>query len=218
MKDNKNIIIGLLVFIIVLLIIVIGLISYDKISFHNDNNLDSNVQDEETNEENLENDVQVEDYQFGEEIILSNLSNVTDWSVEVQDFSKWNVLSDDGDYVTLYSSSIWSKVSDVSDASNINSELFSKYQIDLGSNGLVRGLNESDLKLLGCDINTLVCNNTPDWAGYSLTSVKINNSNVVFYGKIDFTEDVNYKLELMEVDDALVYFRPVIKILKSSIE
>ena len=203
MKNKKNIVISLVIFFVVVVLIVLFII-------FNDRKL----------KEKIEDNNKIKDYLYGEEVILSKLSNVNGWygKGDVQDFSKWNVIRDEDDYVVLYSSTIWGKVSNLSDIIERIYKLFSKYEIDLGENSIVRGLDETDLILLGCSVDNLSCSNSPDWAGYGLTSVKVNGSNVVFYGNTDLGEDDKYKLKIMEVNDVLVPFRPVVKILKTSIK
>ena len=86
-------------------------------------------------------------------------------------------------------------------------DLFQEYGVRIES---MRGLDENELALLGCNVTTLTCNNVPTWAKSSVTSV-VSEKNVIL-----FSED---KLETMPNDGtALALIRPVITITKSNLE
>lgn len=203
MKNNT----GLIVSVVILSLLVLGLggyIVYDKV-LNNDNNNVNATTDNGNNSLNDGNSSYVY-YSFGDEVIISKMSSVKGFvpgnSDETTDFSKWCVLSDNDNIVTLLSDNVWGKDFTVKDFSDVFSE-----------NGVIveeaRGLNESELELLGCDIRNMSCTNSPSWAKSTVTSVVSEKSVVVFEGD---------KLSTMPLDDGLAIVRPVIVITKDNLE
>lgn len=219
-NDNgKNIIIALLVVIIVILIALVVLFATNTISFNTDgnnqipeNNDNNQVQENDNNEDN--------GYNFGDSIVISKLSLVKDYSVEDVDLSRWHVLSDDGEYLTLMSDQSFAKIDVQGDNTLIKNarNMLENNGIDFGSNGEIRMLNENDLKdYFNCNLNTLKCNPTNSWLSdinsrlATITSVKQN-------GKV-VSLTFDYSLDLTDTESGLVLgaWYPVIKVLKNSI-
>lgn len=220
-NQNKNKIIIFLIIIIIILSVLCILFAIEIISFKsnkvnnnekNENVIDNNqVSQEEDNADIL--------YNFGDEIILTQLSNIN-YSIigfpdVYRDFSKWRVLKDEGEYITLYytGDELLSGKADLDDTISTYNErkvLFTSYGINFGDYGEIRILNEDDLKLLKCDFETLICYNSPDWIS-GWTSYTDDNYNK--YCLIDG------KLDPMEKDLPVLSFAdPIIKILKTNIK
>lgn len=200
--EKKNT--GLIILVIILSLLVIGLggyIVYDKVL-----NKDSNTSDIGTDNgnTNVGNEGEVTNYSFGDEVIISKMASIKDYygTGDVQDFSKWNVLSTDENTVTLYSANTWGKDYKIGDHKNI----FEKNGVTINE---FRGLNEKELELLGCDILSLTCTNTPSWAKTSLTSVVSEKSIILFEEN---------KLSTIPFDGTvLVPIRPVVVIAKDNL-
>ncbi len=164
-----------------------------------------NALQENDNNQNL-------DYIFGEEVKISKLENIDEINIDGNnDFSKWNILSTNGDLVTLYSSSSLGKESSFSETKIAFEKILSKYNVKVEE---VRLLNENELELFGCDpINTKNCKDIPSWAGTSLTEVASEKIVLVFPG----SDNVG-KLDGIPNDgSALAPIRPVIVINKSEL-
>lgn len=205
MKNNKS----LFVLVVVLCLLIGGLGGYiicDKV-LNKDatNNVNDGDVDNTVNNVNKDNKFYIH-YSFGDEVIISKMSSVKGFIAgndnETVDFSLWHVLSDNDNIVTLLSDNVWGKDFTVKDYSNVFRE-----------NGVTieksRGLNESELELLGCDIRNMSCTNSPSFAKPTITSVVSEKSVIVFDGD---------KLSTMPIDDGLVPVRPVIVITKSNLE
>lgn len=195
---NKNTV--LIVLVVILSLLVIGLsgyIVYDKVL-----NKDSNIIDNGDNTVNNDWHSYVQ-YSFGDEVIISKMSSVKDFYLDGDaDFSKWHVLADKDNIVTLYSDEVWGKASSVKDFKY----LFSEYGVTIEE---MRGLNESELELFGCDIGNMSCTNSPSWAKNTITSVVSEKSVITF--EVD-------KLSTIPIEGALGSVRPVIVITKNNLE
>ena len=85
--------------------------------------------------------------------------------------------------------------------------MFKEYGVTIEN---MRGLDENELALLGCDVLSLTCNNVPSWAKNSVTSVVSEKSVILF--NVD-------KLETIPNDGtATSLIRPVITITKDNLE
>lgn len=214
MNNNNNKILIILVIILSILVLALGgYLFYDKILSTNDINgdNDNNKQNTDINEIN-------KFYKFGEQITISKLSSVTDYYLDItEDFSKWNVLFEDDEYVTLLSQKTFGKVEPTYLFNDIN--IFNEYDVSLGPKGEIRGLSCQDLELFGCDLNKLTCSNKPEWAGYTLTNCSSANQTRIIFTGSDLPFEYNSDLETINIyETALVYYKPVIKILKSNIK
>lgn len=203
--EKKNT--GLIVLVVVLCLLVGGLVGYiiGNKTVGDDKDMNDGKSDVIENNKNNNNDVNVVNYSYGDEVTISKMSKVKDFIVGegTTDLSKWYVLSDKDNVVTLYSDAIWGKGYKIDD----KKDLFKEYGVTIEN---MRGLNEEELGLLGCNITTLTCNNVPTWAKNSVTSVVSEKSVVLFSGD---------KLETMPNDGtALALIRPVITITKSNLE
>lgn len=192
---------GLIVLVIILSLLVLslgGYILYGKLvdNDNNTNNTNTNINDD--NKSYIQ-------YSFGDEVIISKMSSVKGFYFggdETVDFSKWYVLTDKDNIVTLYSDEVWGKDSSVKDYKY----LFNEYGVNIEK---VRGLDENDLELFGCDIHSLSCNKSPSWAKNSITSVVSEKSIITFESD---------KLSTIPIEGALGLVRPVIVITKSNLE
>lgn len=197
--EKKNV--GMKVAIVILSLLVVGLILYlvfDKLLSSDDNNSNS--------------------YEFGDNIILESLSNVNYSSIgfsnENGDFSEWKVLKDEGEYIILYYSgdeSLYGKADKDETINKYNERkiLFTENGIDFGDDGDIRIINENDLLLFGCDFDTLICSNLPDWINGWTSYTKDNFKYTLSNGKLNPIEEDNYVLAISS---------PIIKILKSNIK
>ena len=218
-NNNKGVIILLIVIIVILLTLCV-LFATGTISFNsnkvNDNDINENVTD--NNQTNQEENNIANSYNFGDEVILTQLSNINYSSIgfpdESGDFSKWKVLKDEGEYVTLYYTGdelLYGKADKDDTISKYNERkiLFTSNGINFGNNGEIRILNESDLLLFGCNLETLICTNMPEWIDGWTSHTKDNYKYTLSDGK----------LNPIEKDMAVLAFAdPVIKILKSNIK
>ena len=195
--EKKNI---WLMALAVILSLVLGGVSgyFVSTKINKDNTKKDDVIEKDNNSDDVVN------YSFGDKVIISKMSMVKGFEISssYRDFSLWYVLSDKDNIVTLYSDAIWSKHYEV-----VNyKDLFKEYGVTIEN---MRGLNEDELKMLGCDITTLTCNNTPEWAKSSITSV-VSEKSVILFEKD--------KLSTMPNDGtALALVRPVITITKSNL-
>ncbi len=165
MKNNKI----LVVLVIVFGVLVLGLggyIVYDKVLRE-----DIDIVNDEDNDNDY---VQ---YSFGDIVVMSKMAKVTNFSGDgsLDDFSKWYVLSDKDNIVTLYSDEIWGKSNSVSDFKYV----FNDYGVTIEE---VRGLDDAELELFGCDISRMTCSNVPSFAKPSITSVVSEKAVIVFEG------------------------------------
>jgi hypothetical protein len=208
-KKNNEWVIVLIVVIFVILLLISVLFANGMLSFSKEN---VNANNEINNDESVSSS-----YSFGDEVVLSQLSNIDFSSIgfpdETGNFSQWKVLKDEGEYITLYyvgSSLLISKSDKDETISTIKERqvVFSSNGIDFGDNGEIRIFNKDDLILFGCNFDTLECSNMPDWVS----------------GWTSYTND-NYKFDLIggklnkinEDEVVLTFTNPIIKILKSNI-
>ena len=205
--EKKNT--GLIVLVIVLCLSVGGLGGYiiGNKTFADGKDMNNDRSDviENNKNNNYDNNDTIVNYSYGDEVTISKMSKVKDFIVGegTIDLSKWYVLSDKDNVVTLYSDAIWGKGYKIDD----KKDLFKEYGVTIEN---MRGLNEEELELLGCNVTTLTCNNVPTWAKNSVTSVVSEKSVILFSGD---------KLETMPNDGtALALIRPVITITKSILE
>ena len=208
---NNN---ALIVFLLIVIIGLVGYIVYDKVTEPKETS--SEIKETKTVEKTTKEEVTKEEKKentFGKEVVLSKLSAVEISEGYKEDLSKFNILSEDDEYVTLYMNSVWSKhsPSELSTAYQIIETTLKENNIAMGSEGLVRGLNKEDLVLLGCSMDTKKCENVPSWAANSITGA-IDGKYYEFPGTTGSS--------LTDVAEAgvLVNFHPVIKILKSNIQ
>ena len=194
--EKKNT--GLIVLVIVLCLSVGGLGGYiiGNKTFADGKDMNNDRSDviENNKNNNYDNNDTIVNYSYGDEVTISKMSKVKDFIVGegTIDLSKWYVLSDKDNVVTLYSD---------------KTDLFKEYGVTIEN---MRGLNEEELELLGCNVTTLTCNNVPTWAKNSVTSVVSEKSVILFSGD---------KLETIPNDGtALALIRPVITITKSNLE
>ena len=202
--EKKNT--GLIVLVVILCLLIGGLTGYIIGNKTFDKNKDVDNNNNNVTDNNKDNSCDnVVNYSFGDEVIISKMSAVKGFSVDedTTDLSKWYVLSDKDNVVTLYSSAVWTKDCKISD----KRDLFKEYGITIES---MRGLDENELALLGCDVTTLTCNNVPAWAGNSVTSVVSEKSIVLF--SVDKLETIPNGCV------AIAMVRPVITITKSNLE
>lgn len=171
----------------------------------NNNEKPINKKENNNNESEKEKSSDVIDFS---EVRLSKLSAVKNYFFEgdVEDFSKWYLLDEDDNYVTLIGGMNFKISSD--EALNYESDklFLEKYGIDFGKDGFERLLNEQDLKkYFECDLELMKCNKM----GIStLTSVKKNNGVIEIDGK---------NLSIFEFNIGLANASPIIKILKSNL-
>lgn len=215
-ERNKKGIIALLIAIVVILSTLCVLFATETISFKSNNDTNKNATDD--NKTTQEENNNTNSYNFGDEVVLTQLANINYSSIgfpdESGDFSKWKVLKDEGEYVTLYytGEELLCGKSDKDDTISTYNErkvLFTSNEIDFGNNGEIRILNESDLLLFGCNLETLTCANMPEWIGGWTSYTKDNYKYTLSNGKLNPIE----KGPLV-----LAYADPVIKILKSNIK
>ena len=219
-KENKRLQIFIIIFMVIALCL--GTFYFNVICFGTGceskspkpliiiNSNKENAASEENGEDTNNN--QSLEYTFGEKVIISKLSNIDEINIGGNnDFSNWNILSVDGELITLYSSELLGKGSSFNDTKSIFTEILSKYNVKVQE---VRLLNEKELELLGCDpINTKNCKNVPSWAGASLTEVASEKIVLVFPG----SDNVG-KLDGIPADGSvLAPMRPVIVINKSEL-
>lgn len=218
-KNNKGAIILLIAISVVLLVLCVlfaaGTISFNSNKVNNNNQNENVIDNNQTNQE--ENNT-TNSYNFGDEVILTQLSNINFSSIgfpdESGDFSKWKVLKDESEYITLYYTGdelLYAKADKDYTISRYNERkvLFTSNGIDFGSDGEIRILNESDLKLLECNFETLICTTSPEWIGGWTSYTKDNYKYTLSNGK----------LNPIEKDmDVLAFADPIIKILKSNIK
>ena len=205
--EKKNT--GLIVLVIVLCLSIGGLGGYiiGNKTFADGKDMNNDRSDviENNKNNNYDNNDTIVNYSYGDEVTISKMSKVKDFIVGegTIDLSKWYVLSDKDNVVTLYSDAIWGKGYKIND----KKDLFKEYGVTIEN---MRGLNEEELELLGCNVTILTCNNVPTWAKNSVTSVVSEKSVILFNGD---------KLETMPNDGtALALIRPVITITKSNLE
>lgn len=170
---------------------------------HNHNTIEST--NNTTDSENDTADTSI-DYKFGDEVVISNLSSVKDYFYpgDVQDFSKWYVLSSDEETVTLLSKENWGKGNKMH--SDDHDSTFEKYGVNIIE---IRGLNEEELSLFGCNVDTFECDNVPEWVGHTLTSIEKDSYVILLSGD---------KLEEFDSNVALASYKYVIKISKDEIK
>ena len=202
--EKKNT--GLIVLVVILCLLVGGLTGYiiGNKTFDKNKDVDNNNNNVTDNNKDNSSD-NVVNYSFGDEVTISKMSEVKDFphAGDINDFSKWNVLSDKDNVVTLYSDISWCKGCKVNDYKSS----FEKNSVIIES---MRGLDENELALLGCDVTTLTCNNVPTWAKTSITSVVSEKSVIIF------SEDRLRSISNDSLENP--YFRPVITITKSNLE
>ena len=195
MKTSKNIIIGLLIVIIMILAALVVLFATGTLAFHTKGNFNNQIEETsqtENNQSNFSKDDQSSDlnYQFGDDLKISELINlyVDDMTREV-DLSNWHVLHDDGEYITAMSDVMIAKQEESSAVNTLDfyKSLFKNSGVDFGTNGDLRLLNQSVLvSYFGCNFDDLTCSNNSSWLSFiepyktSLTSVEKDNKVVSF--------------------------------------
>lgn len=210
-KNNNK----FLVVIFILILIIIGLcsyIAYDKI-VHKQTKCPKCICNKckvtTTNSSNKTEDI----FLLGDEVKVSKLSGVDTGYPEKEDFSKFYVLSDDGEYVTLLMHKTLVKAGAYTDITKIKNEfknLFIKNGVDFGEKGEFRGLNENELQILGCDLYKKDCSNLKPFVNDTLTD-PINDT---YY----YVHKETGSLESVDIQSVQVYYRPVIKILKTNLK
>lgn len=236
-KSIKNIIIGILTIVIIFMT---GFIAYlydyidmleneykhfvkNQPEIKNENK--DNVKVENETNDNNKKDIQEDNtnsssvYEFGKKITLPNLTSVPGANsssdpFEAGDPINWYIITADEEYVTLYSETTWygkPNVKKWGKDEKVYKGLTDK-GINFGSQGEARALNEDDLKIFGCNLDTLQCNNIPEWINTSQTGVE-RNGNTIYIWNLG-----SNKKGIEEANiNALADYRPVIKILKSNI-
>lgn len=200
MEKNNKILVVLVIILGVLVLGLGGYVVYDKV-LSVDNDDVSTGNEEDTGNDEVNDYVQ---YSFGDIVVISKMAEVTDFYYDgsLSNFSKWYVLSDKDNIVTLYSDEVWGKGSSASDYKSV----FSDYDVTIEE---MRGLDVSELELFGCDVSSMTCNDVPSFAKSSLTSVVSEKSVIIFDGD---------KLFSKGFDEVLAAYRPVIVITKSNLE
>lgn len=200
MEKNNKILVVLVIILGVLVLGLGGYVVYDKV-LNTDNDDVSTGNEEDTGNDEVNDYVQ---YSFGDIVVISKMAEVTDFYYDgsLSNFSKWYVLSDKDNIVTLYSDEVWGKGSSASDYKSV----FSDYDVTIEE---MRGLDVSELELFGCDVSSMTCNDVPSFAKSSLTSVVSEKSVIIFDGDKLFSKDF---------DEVLAAYRPVIVITKSNLE
>lgn len=197
-----------IVLVILMVLILTGVIKIND-SKENINNNDNNTIISDDNSSNTNTNKVT--YNFGDEVIISKLKNVDlgYGGDNLFDFSKWNVLEDNGNSLVLYMNNVYKKGYDF--------EGTSEFVNLLSNNGVTITkamlLNEKYLKLLGCNLETKKCDNTYDWVGSSLTEYVSDNS--VYY-----LDNVDGNLNLKPFPNGgvtLVPIKPVIIIDKNNL-
>lgn len=181
------------------------------------------VDEEVIDEDNKEVQEVIKEYKFGDEVVLTEL---VDWEFydATVDRSKWKVLAESGDYIKLYSVSEqpWGKIGLLEDMSHSWKKDLEEKDIDFGIMGGVGLLEENDLLLLGCNVETMKCKNTPEWLNNGLTGISFvsDDTGIVNVITIDNDKDNVNGAELISIEDsmALVPVWYTITILKSNLE
>ncbi|MBQ9854344.1 MAG: hypothetical protein IJO57_04875 [Bacilli bacterium] len=183
---------------------------------------DNDVPEEEENEDEIDNpwidDKPIgEKYSFGNKVSISKLKEVKDYyhPGDIEDFSKWFVLEDDGTYITLISAEIFGKIDPRDDG--VETSFFKKYNIKFGNDGYSRLLNRDDLELyFECNFDSLKCTKNiasfKDISPYggTLTSATIQNKIVVYNFE-------NNSLSIEEYVPGLYSYLITMKILKENL-
>ena len=203
----------LLVILVVAVIALIGLFVYNKFIAK------STPKPKQNQQINIDKkDEPTVKYEFGQEVSFDILKEYEIYDGYTEDFSKFNVLSEDKEYLTLYMQKSWNKLSiddvDLQNEYDGIKKSFSERGIDFGALGEVRGLNKDEITLLGCNFVTEECKNIPTWASYSLTG-KIDGNYYTFPGTQAYQ---GTNIVIANEKDELIYFNPVIKILKTNIK
>lgn len=160
-------------------------------------------------------------YSFGDQVTLSKLSSIKNYfhPGDENDFSKWFILENSDEYITLISGVSLGKVFSASINDQELKDLFSsKYNIDFGASGYIGALDKNDLeKYFNCSFSTLKCNSNVEWLrNYNLygttITANVEDNKVTVYNFIDniITND--------EVGIALYPLVVKMKILKSNLD
>lgn len=230
-NKNKKVIIISIFIIIGIALICLSFIGINKIfNFSkdtiNDNGVENNVPKDE-NEDEIDNpwidDEPIgEKYSFGNKVSISKLKEVKDYyhPGDIEDFSKWFVLEDDGTYITLISAEIFGKIDPRDDGiktSFFEKYFFEKYNIEFGDDGYSRLLNREDLELyFECNFDSLKCTKNiaslKDISPYggTLTSATIQNKSVSYNFE-------NNSLSIKEYVPGLAPYLITMKILKENL-
>ena len=137
--EKKNT--GLIVLVIVLCLSVGGLGGYiiGNKTFADGKDMNNDRSDviENNKNNNYDNNDTIVNYSYGDEVTISKMSKVKDFIVGegTIDLSKWYVLSDKDNVVTLYSDAIWGKGYKIDD----KKDLFKEYGVTIEN---MRGLND----------------------------------------------------------------------------
>ena len=225
-EKNKNGVIALLVVVIVILLVLVVLFATGTINLKSDtvtNNQQSNNNDQiETNTVNNDSQNSNNQYNFGDQVVLSKLSSVKDYFYpgDEQDFSKWFVLEDSDDYIILISGFSMGKVSSADvDDKNLKDLFSNKYNVDFGDTGYIGALDKNDLeKYFNCNFSTLKCDANIDWLKNTISpygstiTANIENNKVTIYNISDNT------IKNDEIGIALYPLVEKIRILKSNLK
>lgn len=199
MKDWIKIIIMVL---IVIFILFLGYFLFTKFTGKNNSN-----QKEKTTINEIK-DV----YELGDEIIFTELEDVMFKNADdKRDFSKWRVLSQEKNYLVLYSVVDWGEI-DVKMYYNElmqQRKIMTQYKLFTGYDEDFRLLGNKELELFGCNTYNMTCLNVPEWIGSTFTSINSNKGDhIVFNDNIMNTDNINDK----------IIYHPVIRISKDKIK
>ena len=156
--------------------------------------------------------VKKDKYDLGDNIIFTKLENVMFKSEDdVHDFSKWRVISQDRDYLTLYSVADWGTIKYNTYYTELNQhrKILTQYGVFTGYDDEIRLLGNKELELFKCNTYNMTCLNVPDWIENSLTSVSNNKGYPIVFK--------DNKIAVDATSESIIY-HPVIVINKKKIE
>ena len=219
MKKDINTFLGVIIIILAASIMILGMALYLNIKENNKKESKSDIPTTSTNVNKNDNEKKenVVNSKIGDLIVLDSLKSIDTGYNTREDYSNWYFLSEDNEYVTLMLNKTAYKTMISYDYVTDNfKRSFIQNNIDFGNNGEFRYLNNEDLKLFNCNMETLICNNNYNWllsaeGAYKHTITSITKDNKVLVLK------ENNKLEYID-DSAEIAAIPVIKILKTNLK
>ena len=150
-------------------------------------------------------------YELGDTITFPKLKDVMFKNEnDKHDFSKWKVLYQEKNYITLYSVADWGDVDAKMYYNEVNQhrKIMTQYKVFTGYSDDFRLLGNKELELFSCNIYNMTCLDVPSWIGDSLTSfVNEKGKPIVFKDN---------KMIVSDGDRAV--YHPVIRITKDKIE
>lgn len=199
MKDWIKIIIMVL---IVIIIIFLGYFLFTKFVGK------GGIKKVEENVVNVKKDV----YELGDDIVFTKLKDVMFKDEnDKRNFSKWKILYQEKNYLTLYSVADWGEINVKMYYNEImqHRKIMTQYKVFTGYEDDFRLLGNKELELFGCNTYNMTCLNVPNWIGNTLTSINDNKGNPIVFS--------DNKMIVNSTDDYIIY-HPVIRISKDKIE